>query len=606
MLLALAAPAARAQTDFYNTDRGRPLSVEDAIVIERRAFELQAVPFTFERAARGVSHWGIAPEIAWGLLPRTQVEVGFPLAFIDDVARSRPLLALAGIEVEALHQVNLETMGLPAFALGAGVHFPAGPLAPERTVTTLRALATRTLPWGRVHLNASYAPGDALTADDPSLGESDRWSAGIAVDRTFALRSLLVGADLRARESLVDDGEVEWRAGVGVRQQVTPRLAFDAGLFRSIASTSGSTPFGLTMGAAYAFASPRMRVAAVAPPKPDRVRTRDAYEQFYLAADHNFVFRRNYPAADRLFNAFDYGHAILYEKLWTRPGDAVKLLEEGEYGFLTNTLLNTPPRLPLVEEAIEPMYARLAPEAKAMFEWAHILHRQVYDVLADESLDAAAKERELARMQAYYLSRPALAFSTKPKTMALMQEQPYSLAFRKDFPKFNGLIWSYHWLQVGLYEPLVVGRTVEERQAGVAATVARFRQMLPGAPDGFPVLMPMTAAVAPEFSRRWPTLAIIFDNLHSMHDVISDILANPAVPRAEKRAEILKAAAAYRDDTTEVMTFEGWKKMTAMMGVHNQGGSAVGFMPELPKPTVPRGFVMKHDKNGNPVGEHDH
>jgi hypothetical protein len=43
------------------------------------------------------------------------------------------------------------------------------------------------------------------------------------------------------------------------------------------------------------------------------------YEQFYLQAPHNWVFRSDYQAADRLFNAFDYGHAILYEKLWTRP-----------------------------------------------------------------------------------------------------------------------------------------------------------------------------------------------------------------------------------------------------------------------------------------------
>ena len=33
------------------------------------------------------------------------------------------------------------------------------------------------------------------------------------------------------------------------------------------------------------------------------------YEQFYLQAPHNWVFRNNYQAADRLFNAFDYGHA---------------------------------------------------------------------------------------------------------------------------------------------------------------------------------------------------------------------------------------------------------------------------------------------------------
>ena len=71
----------------------------------------------------------------------------------------------------------------------------------------------------------------------------------------------------------------------------------------------------------------------------------------------------------------------------------------------------------------------------------------------------------------------------------------------------------------------MVGRTIEERQAAVAPTVARFRQMLPGSPEGFPVVMPMTAAIGPAFSAKWPELAIVFDNLHSMHDVISEILA---------------------------------------------------------------------------------
>ena len=40
-----------------------------------------------------------------------------------------------------------------------------------------------------------------------------------------------------------------------------------------------------------------------------------AYEQFYLPGKFNWTFRNTYPAADRLFNAFDYGHAILYERL---------------------------------------------------------------------------------------------------------------------------------------------------------------------------------------------------------------------------------------------------------------------------------------------------
>src|SRR5215218_8040576 len=67
------------------------------------------------------------------------------------------------------------------------------------------------------------------------------------------------------------------------------------------------------------------------------------HEQFYRQASHNWQFRKNYPAADRLFNAFDYGHAILYETLWTSPRAPVARLEQNEYDFVTRRLLVTPP-----------------------------------------------------------------------------------------------------------------------------------------------------------------------------------------------------------------------------------------------------------------------
>ncbi|HEX6372440.1 MAG TPA: hypothetical protein VF006_26200 [Longimicrobium sp.] len=318
------------------------------------------------------------------------------------------------------------------------------------------------------------------------------------------------------------------------------------------------------------------------------------YEQFYMPATHNWVFRRNYLGADRLFNAFDYGHAILYEKLYTRPGAPAAELEEREYDFITRRLLVSPPRMPVEEGAIEVAYAKLAPEAKLMFEWAHILHRQMYDVLADERLSDAEKDAEVADLLAYYKSRPDLAFSSLPKSMELMEGQYYSTAFRDGWPKFNGLIWGYHWLQVGLYEPLLTGRNREERQTGIMATVARFRQMLENAPENLPRVMPMTAAVAPVFAARYPEAAIIFDNLHGMHDVISDILASPRVPREKKREEILRAAERYRDDTSFVMTEAEWREMAQMMGVQNMGGPVTGFLAGFPQPTVARGAVMAH------------
>jgi hypothetical protein len=327
------------------------------------------------------------------------------------------------------------------------------------------------------------------------------------------------------------------------------------------------------------------------------------HEQFYLQAPHNWTFRNRHQAADRLFNAFDYGHAILYETLWTKPNAAASVLEVKEYDYLTRKVLVEPPRVPLEEAAIEIAYAKLAPEAKTMFEWAHILHRQLYDVLATDDLSQAEKDAEVARLLAYYKSRPDVAFSSKPKSMELMQEQPYSLAFRQKYPKFNGLIWAYHWLQVGLYEPLLVNTTPEARQAGVRATVARFWQMLGEPPATMPHQMPMTAAVAPSFAARFPEAAIIFDNLHSMHDVISDILANPSVPRDRKRSEILRAARLYVDDTSYVMPVQAWLTMSEEMGIENMGGPAVDFLPDLPAPTVTYGAVMQHDlQTGRMVG----
>jgi hypothetical protein len=312
-----------------------------------------------------------------------------------------------------------------------------------------------------------------------------------------------------------------------------------------------------------------------------------SHEQLYLPASHNWRFRRHYPGADRLFNAFDYGHAVLYETLWRSPTAPAARLEQAEYEFITRNLLNRPPALPLEEAAIEPAYARLVPEAKLMFEWAHILHRQLYDVLADERLSPTVRDAEVRRLVAYYRSRPDIAFSTRPKSMELMEGQQYSLAFRQKYPKFNGLIWAYHWLQVGLYEPLLAGRTEDEQQTGVAAAVARFRQMLESPPSGMPRVMPMTAAVAPTFARRYPEAAIIFDNLHGMHDVISDVLASSRVPRERKRAEILLAARRYRDDTSFVMTEQAWREMAASMGVENQGGVAAGLLTPLPKSSDP-------------------
>lgn len=262
--LALASTAAQAQTDYYNTDRGRPLAVEDASVIERHAFELQAAPLRIQRPAPGITHWGVAPELAWGILPLTQVEIALPFAMQEDAATGRTLVALAGVEVEAMRQLNIESVTLPAFAIGAGLHLRAGPLAPRRAVPTVRALATRTLPWGRVHVNGTWSPSAPLEPDDPAADEANQWFAGVAVDHAFVFRSLLLGAEVTARASLAEVGATEWRAGAGIRRQLSPRFAVDAGIDRRL--SAGLPAWGFTFGGAYAFALPGSRAFHRTPP----------------------------------------------------------------------------------------------------------------------------------------------------------------------------------------------------------------------------------------------------------------------------------------------------------------------------------------------------
>jgi hypothetical protein len=298
------------------------------------------------------------------------------------------------------------------------------------------------------------------------------------------------------------------------------------------------------------------------------------YEQTYLPASHNWAFRHGYPEADRLFNAFDYGHAIVYQDLAVGSSAALGRIDGERFTFITTRLLVHPPRLPLDEEAIGPDYVKLVPEAHEMFEWAHMLHRQIYDIWADDDIPLEGKDTAVATAVRYYRARTDLAFSAIPKGMSLMDDQFYSKAFRTRYPKFTGLLWSYHWMQVVLYDALMRGATPAERRANVDVVVVRFHAMLENAPAHMPTVMPMTAAVAPMFADRYPQAAVIFDNLHAFHDVVADVLASPVVPRSRKRDEILAAAARYRDDVSATTSIADWRAMSTMMGAQQMGGVA--------------------------------
>ena len=252
-----------AQTDFYNTDAGRPVRIEDAYPTERYAFELQIAPLRLERSRGGTYNWGFEPELTYGILPRTHLEVGAPLAYTD-LGGSGKRAGLAGIDVSVLHNLNIESRTLPAFGLLGEVLVPAGGLGPDKTYPSVKAIATRTYRWARFHVNGQYTFGSAADGTDatsaggsaanigPGAVELSRWLAGAAVDRTFPLRSMLLTGEVFARQPIESDEKVEWNAGAGIRYQLTPTFSLDGGAGKRL--TGEDQSWYITFGLARAFA----------------------------------------------------------------------------------------------------------------------------------------------------------------------------------------------------------------------------------------------------------------------------------------------------------------------------------------------------------------
>lgn len=245
----MAAPVA-GQTDYYNTDAGRPITVEDAYATERYAFELQLAPVRLERARGGIYSWSVEPEIAYGILPRTHIEIALPLSYVDAGGGSRRS-GVSGIELSAVHNLNAET-SWPALGIAAELLLPVGSLAYDDTYGTVKGLMTRNLSWARFHVNGAYTFGAKPEAGvGQGAPDLSRWFGGVAIDRTYPLRALLLTAETVVRQPIFEDEDVEWSIGTGARYQVSPLISIDGGVGKTI--TGDDQAWFFTFGLARAF-----------------------------------------------------------------------------------------------------------------------------------------------------------------------------------------------------------------------------------------------------------------------------------------------------------------------------------------------------------------
>ncbi len=263
-------------------------------------------------------------------------------------------------------------------------------------------------------------------------------------------------------------------------------------------------------------------------------------KRFYYRALWNFALREDLAELDSEFNGVDFGHSNLYENLLLTGGRDVPAIEE-RARKQTLAFIATQPRLNPNEEAIAPTYMKLAWRAQNTFDEAHALHRATYDIVVS---DEPEKDRALRNVLAYY-QQSAYAITAKRLDHRRLDQFPYSGTFRTRFPLFNATIWSYHYLQVAVYDPLQAARDLAAKKQAVRPILVTYRRYLEQPPVEWP-FMPLTGELSPGFAARYPEIANIFDNLHMLHDNISDILASERVPTWEaKRAEIYRIVNTY-------------------------------------------------------------
>jgi hypothetical protein len=264
-------------------------------------------------------------------------------------------------------------------------------------------------------------------------------------------------------------------------------------------------------------------------------------KRFYYRAAWNFALRDNLPELDIEFNGVDFGHSNLYENLLLTRAKSVPAIEE-QARRQTLQFIYSRPVLPPNEEAIAPNYMKLAWRAQNTFDEAHTLHRATYDIYASDRV--AEKEAAIRAVLAYYQQSP-YAITAKPLDHRRLDSLPFSKSFRLKFPLFNATIWAYHYLQVVVYDVLEAAPDLAAKKAVVRPILATYYGYLQQPPVHW-TFMPLTAALSPKFAACYPQIANIFDNLHMLHDNISDILVSDLFPTWEaKRAEIYRILDTY-------------------------------------------------------------
>jgi hypothetical protein len=300
---------------------------------------------------------------------------------------------------------------------------------------------------------------------------------------------------------------------------------------------------------------------------------------------HVSVLEREYPELYEMTVRLERAHGLLFGQLLAE-GEAVRATgaDVTTFGFeldmverLTAMVGEDGTADNDAAEA-EAGYAVLGKRAAEVIARTHAFYREVLGTLVDASVTdrRAAVDEAVQR----YLSRPDVALPGAAKDMDVLYDHPYALAFRTGYADLDGLIWAGHWLTLAATEPLTDFAGRDERVAGLDTITNRFFAKLSYGepPEFFPSELPLMPAIAPGIIFLHPQVAMIWDNLNMMQEVLADVLASPEV--TDVRAALDEAIDHFLDPSYRMTDQADWEIMALRHGIFFQGGYPLAVMTQ--------------------------
>jgi hypothetical protein len=288
------------------------------------------------------------------------------------------------------------------------------------------------------------------------------------------------------------------------------------------------------------------------------------------ALPHRFAY------VEEVMRALDASRAIVYGALAGSPMGAREQVDHRLFARLATDGVAIGETPSAADFADEHLASQVVPaDVQALLDRTDALYWNLLSLAADP--DPGRLERDGKGLVRAYEAETGLA-SEPADMMVVAASTPWG-AFAQAYPRLHGLLWAQTWLKLAVFEPLLIYRTPEARQAGLAAVLARFWGMLDEAPLHFPTAMPMAPTIAQSLTYLSPGAAAILENEDMLRESIGDILVT--APKETRADAIAAAVAGFKEGGYRSTSRFAWRQMAVMHGVGNQGGFAVGIITTL-------------------------